>query len=265
MPKRIDLLVIEDDEATCLAYEELCKEREDVFLIGTSASSTEALKVTEEFKPNAVVLDLELTNGNGSGVEYLMGVDKLVLDVMPYILVVTNNISQTTYAAVRNLGADFIIAKAQSDYSIAYVVNFLRSIIDSLPDMRPRRETNCPAIKKRIEDDYNKRMVKKIGTELDIIGISPRFKGRNYLRDAIEIICHKEQPYICNAIGQRYGKTAASVERAMQNAIDHAWKTTDITTLEEHYKAYINPKKGVPTLTEFIYYYASKVKHSMAE
>lgn len=265
MPKRIDLLVVEDDEATCLAYEEFCKDREDVFLIGTSASSDEALKVTEEFKPNAVVLDLELTGGTGSGVEYLMGISNLLLEVTPFVLVVTNNISQTTYAVVRNLGADFIMAKAQPDYSIANVVNFLRSIIDSLPDMRPHHETSSPAIKKRIEEDYNKRMMKKVGMELDIIGISPRFKGRNYLRDAIEMICHKEQPYICNVIGKKYGKTAASVERAMQNAIDHAWKTTDITTLEDHYKAYINPKKGVPTLTEFIYYYADKVKNSMEE
>lgn len=265
MPKRIDLLVVEDDEATCLAYEEYCKDREDVFLIGTSAFPDEALKITEEFKPNAVVLDLELTYGRGTGFDYLMGIDDLLLETKPYILVVTNNISQTTYSIARNFGADFIIAKAQPDYSEGYIVNFLRSIIDSIPDMKPRRETSSPAVKKRVEDDYNRRMVKKIGKELDIIGINPRFKGRNYLRDAIEMICRKEQTYICNEIGGKYGKTAASVERAMQNAIDHAWKTTDIPTLEEHYKAYINPRKGVPTLTEFIYYYADKIKSSMED
>lgn len=263
MPKRIDLLVVEDDEATCLAYEQYCQNRDDVFLIGTSARSDEALRITEEFKPNAVVLDLELTYGSGSGLDYLLGVDKLPLKVIPYILVVTNNISQKTYLAIRNIGADFIIAKSQPDYSVEYVVNFLRSIIDSIPDMIPCQETSSPAIKKRIEEDYNNRMLKRIGAELDVIGISPRFKGRNYLRDAIEMICHKEQTYICNEIGKKYGKTSASVERAMQNAIDHAWKTTDITTLEEHYKAYVNPRKGVPTLTEFIYYYADKVKNSM--
>lgn len=60
MPKRIDLLVVEDDEATCLEYEQVCKQYDDVFLIGTSAHAKEALKITEEFKPNAVVLDLEL-------------------------------------------------------------------------------------------------------------------------------------------------------------------------------------------------------------
>lgn len=263
MSKRINLLVIEDDAATCSAYDEYCKNRDDIFLIGTSAHSGEALKITEEFQPNAVVLDLELTYGSGSGMDYLLGFDRLRLTAKPYVLVVTNNISQTTYSAVRHMGADLIIAKSQPDYSVEYVVNFLRSIIDSIPDMGSNQVTSSPAIKKRIEEDYNKRMMKKIGTELDIIGISPRFKGRIYLRDAIQMICQKEQTYICNEIGRKYGKTSASVERAMQNVIDHAWKTTDITTLEEHYKAYINPKKGVPTLTEFIYYYADKVKNDM--
>lgn len=263
MPKRIDLLVIEDDEATCLAYEEYCRNREDVFLIGTSAHAGEAIEMTGEFRPNAVVLDLELTYGSGSGLDYLMALDKLQTDAAPYVLVVTNNISQTTYAAVRHMGADFIIAKAQPDYSVEYVVNFLRSVIDSIPDTGANRSAGAPAVKKRMEEDYDKRMIKKIGAELDMIGINPRFKGRNYLRDAIEMICRKDQTYICNEIGKKYGKTSASVERAMQNAIDRAWKTTDITTLEEHYRAYINPRKGVPTLTEFIYYYADKVKNNM--
>lgn len=263
MPKRIDLLVVEDDEATCLEYEQVCKQYDDVFLIGTSAHAKEALKITEEFKPSAVVLDLELQKGSGNGIDYLTYLDNYMLKVKPYILVVTNNVSPVTQAIVRNVGADYIIVKSQADYSVEMVVNFLRSIISKIPDMNPNFPTSSPAIKKRIEEDYNQRLVKRITTELDIIGISPRFKGRNYLRDAIEMICHKEQTYICNEVAKKYGKTASSVERAMQNAIDHAWKTTDTTTLEGHYRAYVNPEKGVPTLTEFIYYYADKVKNSI--
>lgn len=263
MPKRINLLVVEDDENICLEYEVYCKDLDDVFLIGTSGDSYEALNVTKEFLPNAVVLDLELLYGKGSGLDYLLKLEHLHLQVSPYILVVTNNLSKVTHAFCRNAGADFIMLKSQPDYSIPTVVNMLRSVINSIPDMNPIQKTCNPIIKKRIEEDYNKRMVQNICTELDIIGISPRFKGRNYLRDAIEMICHREQTYICNEIGIKYQKTAASVERAMQHAIDHAWKTTDTVTLEEHYKAYVNPKKGVPTLTEFIYYYADKVKNNM--
>ncbi len=263
MQKKINLLVVEDDEATCMAYTEICKNYDDVFLIGTSAHSNEALSLTEEFKPNAVVLDLELQKGTGSGLDYLLKIDDLMLETKPYILVVTNNVSPVTQAAVRNFGADYIIVKSQSDYSVDMVVNMLRSIISKVPDLIPHAPTECNVIKKRIEDDYKQRLTKNITKELDIIGINPRFKGRNYLRDAIEMICHKEQTYICNEVAKKYQKTSASVERAMQNAIDHAWKTTDIATLEEHYNAYINPRKGVPTITEFIYYYADKVKNNI--
>lgn len=263
MSKRIELLVVEDDENICLEYAELSKQFDDIFLIGTSAYSTEALKITDEFHPNAVVLDLELQKGGGSGIDYLVGLEKLNLKTKPFVLVVTNNVSPVTQAVVRNFGADYIIVKSQSDYSVSMVVNMLRNVISQIPDMNAKTQTCSPSIKKRIEDDYNQRLVKSITRELDIIGISPRFKGRNYLRDAIELICHKEQTYICNEVAKKYGKTSASVERAMQNAIDHAWKTTDTETLEEHYMAYINPRKGVPTLTEFIYYYADKVKKNM--
>lgn len=46
----------------------------------------------------------------------------------------------------------------------------------------------------------------------------------------------------------------------MQTAINHAWRNTDIESLERYYTTYINPQKGVPTVMEFIYYYSSKIK-----
>ena len=46
----------------------------------------------------------------------------------------------------------------------------------------------------------------------------------------------------------------------MQNAINRAWKTTDIDDLLRYYEARINSERGVPTSTEFIYYYANKIR-----
>lgn len=263
MQKRINLLVVEDDEHTCFEYEKYCRDYDDIFLIGTSAHSDEALKITEEFLPNAVVLDLELHKGSGSGMKYLLDIDKILLKVYPYILVVTNNVSPITQAAVRNLGADYIIVKSQSDYSVPMVIDFLRGIISNIPDMTPQTQTCAPAIKQRIEDDYNRRLQQSITQELNMVGISPRAIGRDYLRDAIEMICHKKQTYICAEIAKKYQKSDSSVERAMQNAINSAWRKTDIDTLERCYTAPISSEKGVPTMTEFIYYYADKVKNNM--
>lgn len=263
MKKQIHLLVVEDDENTCSEYENYCSEHDDIFLIGTSAHSGEALKITEELLPNAVVLDLELQKGSGSGMKYLLDIDKIKLKVHPYILVVTNNISPYTQAAVRKFGADYIIVKSQEDYSVPMVIDFLRGIISSIPDMNPVTETCSPTIKQRIENDYNRRLQQNITNELNMVGISPRAVGRDYLRDAIKMICHKKQAYICAEIAKKYQKSDASVERAMQNAINSAWRKTDIDTLERCYTAPVSSEKGVPTMTEFIYYYADKVKNCM--
>lgn len=46
----------------------------------------------------------------------------------------------------------------------------------------------------------------------------------------------------------------------MQNAILHAWRISSLEDLTALYTARINYETGVPTPTEFIYYYADKIK-----
>lgn len=67
-------------------------------------------------------------------------------------------------------------------------------------------------------------------------------------------------PHVCSEIAQIYSKSDASVERAIQNAINCAWRRTDIADLIKYYTARISSEKGVPTLMEFVYYYAEKLK-----
>ena len=46
----------------------------------------------------------------------------------------------------------------------------------------------------------------------------------------------------------------------MQNAINSAWRHTDIEDLLKYYTARIHSDKAVPTTMEFVYYYANKIK-----
>lgn len=257
MNKSIYLLVVEDDDNICSEYEESCREYEDIFLVGTSKHASEALKLVEEFQPNAVVLDLELHKGSGSGLEFLTNLANISTAPKPFVVVVTNVISPATHSIARNMGADFIIPKSQKDYSVGMVLRMLHNIKAGLPSAK---EENTHTAKQNSGQDYGKKLVDNITTELDIIGINPKHKGRNYLRDAIELISQQRRANICTHIGKKYAKTDASVERAMQTAINYAWRNTDIDTLEQHYTSRINPDKGVPTVTEFVYYYADKVK-----
>ena len=188
---------------------------------------------------------------------------ELNLPQKPYILVATNNISRITHQLARNLGADFIFTKNQADYSVKMILETIVNFIEIGVVVSDREDCGETALKVQEAADSQQKRKNKISQELDLIGISSKLKGRDYLSDAIEITCEKRTANLSALIAQKYNKTDASVERAMQTAINHAWRNTDIDTLSTYYTAYINPKKGVPTITEFIYYYADKVKKNI--
>lgn len=261
MAKRIDLIVIEDEEIICREYENLCKDNPDIYFIGSTGKAHDALQMCKEFNPTSIVLDLELNKGGGNGIHFLEEFATLNLPRRPYILVVTNNVSPVTHNTIRQLGADFIITKNQSDYSVSMVLGLLMSINKAGGSLDT--DSNECNTKLTQANEYRETLKNRISTELDLIGISSHLKGRKYLRDAIELTCDKERPNLCAIIAKTYQKTDASVERAMQTAINRAWRITDTETLEKQYTAYINPRRGVPTITEFIYYYADKVKKNI--
>ena len=164
MANTLSLLVIEDDEAVCGEYARLCSPSRGVTLIGTTNSSQSGLQLTKEKLPDAVVLDLELHNGSGNGLMYLSGLQELTTGHRPYVMVVTNNISAATHSLARKMGADFIITKNQSDYSVEMVLSMLRSISACLVS------DNKSAVR-TVEAGDRSDLDSRICKELDEIGI----------------------------------------------------------------------------------------------
>lgn len=255
----IGLLVLEDEIKIARQYEELSKRYPSVKYLGSTGSPSEALEMCKKLKPNSVVVDLELQQGEGTGIDFLKGLKQLNLSAKPYIVVVTNNISSSTHKMARNLGADFIITKNQKDYSVKMVLDLFRTYSEA-SHCYDNEEYDKDKPQAEVALEYRKRLKERISEELDAVGISPRVKGRKYLRDAIELTCDKERSNLSETIAKSYSVSGESVERAMQGAINRAWIVTDTETLERQYTAYINPDRGRPTATEFIFYYADKVK-----
>lgn len=258
MDKKLTILLVEDDQAACRDFIDYIEELEDISLIGVTNNSSKAIEYIKDCLPDAVILDLELHHGSGNGLLILKELKQLLPAKYPYVLVTTNNTSFLTFETARQLGADFIMSKHQVDYSIKNVIDFLnmmKPIIHSRHQTAAKEHATTESPEQR-----NKRIVQRIITELNNVGISPKAVGYQYLIDAIQIIIRQPTQNLCTIIGQKYGKTESSVERAMQNAINKAWRTTDIDDLLHYYTARISSDKGMPTLTEFIYYYANKIK-----
>ena len=259
MENHLTILLVEDDKAACKEIMQYIDQLDDIDLVGITNDSGKAIECVVSLLPDAVILDLELHQGGGNGLLFLNKLKQMDMGIYPYVLITTNNTSAVTYEYARQLGADFIMAKHQADYSSKNAVDFLRLMKEAILSKKANRYPEHSTTES--SEQRKKRIVRRISMELDYVGISPKAVGYKYLVDAIQLIIDKPAGNLCSIIGTQYGKTDFSVERAMQNAINKAWRTADIDDLTEHYTARISSDKGVPTLTEFIYYYANKIKN----
>ncbi|MCM1106305.1 MAG: response regulator [Blautia sp.] len=258
MERELTVLVIEDDEKARRELAYYIDEAPGLKFQDSTNSSEQGLVLAKACLPDVVILDLELHHGSGNGLLFLAGLAKLELPHLPYILVTTNNSSNVTYEQARTLGADFIMSKHEENYSAKYVVEFLQMLKDMILGARLR--AGEPEV--LTEEEMNRRLVMRIQRELGFVGISPKAKGFQYLTDAILITYREPQPNVCRKLSGMYRKSAVSIERAMQNAINRAWQLSDPDDLLEHYTARIRSDKGVPTMMEFICYYANLLKQN---
>lgn len=253
--KPLRILVVEDDLRVCAAFTAYADTLEDVDLVGVSHAAEDALQKIRDHQPHAVILDLELHGGGGSGLDVLQGVKDAGPDRKPFFLITTINTSNTVYDYARSLGADYIFYKHQEGYSEKYILDFLRHMSETI-----RNSGGGSVQTTETPHEREKRIRKRITAEFYHVGISPKLKGYNYLSDLVEMFAEKPRNHAIEIIAEKYGKTKTSVERAMQNAIDKAWKETDVEELVSHYKAKISSSKGVPTIMEFVYYYADMIR-----
>lgn len=261
MEDSLKIMILENDADTCNHFTEYIKEYSNLSIINITNDSFYALKLLSKELPHAIILDLELYEGKGNGVLFLQEMKQISLPFKPYILVTTNNTSAVTLEYVRQLGADFIFSKHQVDYSEHTALDFLDMMKDFILNRHVSSNIGTSSKETKIQQEKNLR--RHICRELDQIGIRPKMIGYQYLTDAILLVMEGHNNNLCESIGLRYHKTGSSVERAMQNAIKSAWRSNDIDDLLQYYTAKINPERGVPTMTEFIYHYATKLKNEL--
>ena len=177
------VLLVEDDATSCMEINDYINRLDDVTLVASTNNASTAIEYMREFLPDAVILDLELHQGGGDGLFFLAQLQQLELSKHPYILVTTNNSSNITYESARQLGADFILAKYQENYSAQYVVEFLRIMKKVIFSEKGKTASKITAVKP--SESKDKRLIQKIQHELNLIGISPKVVGYRYLTDAI--------------------------------------------------------------------------------
>lgn len=252
----LTILLIEDDKIACNEIQNYIKSVDDMHLAGITDNADTALELVQSLLPDVILLDLELHRGGGNGLIFLQKLNHIQLTLKPFILVTTNNTSQITFAAARKLGADFILAKYESGYSPQYIAEFIRVMKGIILS---HNAASAHLRQELIPDKQERNLVQRIQRELHLIGISPKAVGFQYLTDAISLIMQNSTTNVAHLLSGKYSKSKASIERAMQNAINRAWQTSNPDDLLQYYTARIRSDRGVPTLMEFIHYYAQRL------
>jgi len=258
------LLLIEDDAEACGKFLDCAQTRTDIVFIGVTGRCGEAMRLLLERSPEGVILDLELTHGQGSGLTFLQQMNNADLRLRPIVVVTTRNRSELVHESLHEYGVDWVFCKRQETYS-------QETVIDHLLALRPFLHIphgNLPSGLQTPEtpEQLRERVLRRIDAKLNTIGVPPNLKGRPYLREAIFRLVTKDKDdsdtvfhEVANVFRNRYN----NVIRNMQAAIHSAWMNSATETLEQHYRAPVRSSLGVPSPTEFVYYYADQIRRTL--
>ena len=259
MEMKKTFIVVEDEEYICDQYRLQVEDHENLYLIGTTNNPPDAVSMVKEYTPDAVVLDIELNQGNGDGFSFLDDIRESCVGKKPLIIVVTNLISSLIHSRIHEKGGDYIITKSKPDYSVEMVLNTIDSLV-SVDSLDKSRQTELAKI--MAKQEYAMRLKKKIAVEMEKLGMKPSLKGAGYLKDAIEMNVEKRRENTKAELAEKYSVTADSIEKAMRHAIEVTWNN-DPAILLFHYTAPIDPKRGAPSPAEFVFYYVEKIKREL--
>ena len=256
--KPMKILIIEDDINDCNNFINCVKKRNDIEIVAITDSDIDGLKYVKTKNPEGIILDLELNNstsGNTDSLEFLSNLKKLNLKYEPIVIVTTHVNSKRTYDILHRNGVDLILYKDHPKYSCNHVLNNFINL---------RQVASCKStssIEEAIEDNESK-ISDCIYHELDLIGVTAKLKGRQYIHDAILYLIQNEDnnTNVIQYLTKLYKKSGNTITNGIQNAIIHAWRVSPIEDLTTHYTARINYETGIPTPMEFIYYYKDKIK-----
>lgn len=256
--KPMKILIIEDDVEDCKKFLECAKERKDIEIVAITDSDIEGLKLVKLKRPEGIILDLELNNstsGNPDSLGFMPELRKLNLNYEPIVIVTTHVYSKRTYEILHRNEVDLILCKHQANYSVNHVFNSFFNY----------RKTDVIKTVSSIEEDMKDRETRisnYIDDELELVGITSKLKGRQYIHDAIFYLIQNDgkDVNVIQHLTNLYKKSPTTISNGMQNAIIRGWRISSVDDLLKYYKAKINHETGIPTTMELIYYYRDKIK-----
>lgn len=185
MERIIKIILLEDNDAEIIAFQDFIETKNNITLISKTKSSDEALNLVKKHTPDVIILDLELHEGTGSGFDFLYNLKNSPLNYKPLIIVTTNIASNIIYDKLHKDFVDLIFYKRQPDYSPKLVIDSITLLLQ-VPNFKVKTCTS-------LSDVNDTELRNRINKELDLIGISYKLKGREYIFEGILLFINYQQ------------------------------------------------------------------------
>lgn len=250
------ILIVDADKEFADSLGKRIVSRSNMLLCGKAYSGDIVLPIVKEKKPDVIIMDLTLPALDGISVIRMLQND---LTYRPIIIITS---------AYSNDMQKYIINDIPNAYFVRKPISF-EHLLDRAGELiQAASGYYAKAAGENIEAErtfykilkYNNSdsVYKRVTNLLHDLGVPAHLSGYGYLRDAICMVIddpkliYSMTKHVYPKIASKYGKTSASVEKAIRNAVEVSWNRGKTEILEEIFGFTVNIQKGKPTNTEYI-------------
>ena len=244
MENRKRVILADASEEYCAMLAEEIEESGEFQVVGCVSDGTQALALTQQLKPDVLLLDLVLPGMDGLTILSKlreMGEDR------PLIITLSTFCSQQAVARAGMLGAAAFLAKPCTGEA---VLENMRLLLSGQED----EDTHAPGLENLVTSIIHE------------VGVPAHIKGYQYVREAIMIsvedmdVINSVTKVLYPEVAKRFGTTPSRVERAIRHAIEVAWDRGDLETLQRFFGYTVSNAKGKPTNSEFIAMISDRIR-----
>ena len=222
-------------------------EEPDFQVVGETGDGSELMRIVQNHRPDAVVMDMVLTGGM-DGLDVLDAMSRL--QERPRVLILSSYIKGSVVDAAAAKGADFFVTKP---CRLTVVGERLRQVMTD--------SSGAP----EVEEDRTASLESQVTAIIHEVGVPAHIKGYQYLRESIIIavndmdVINAVTKVLYPEVAKRFNTTPSRVERAIRHAIEVAWDRGDLETLQKYFGYTVSNAKGKPTNSEFIAMIADRI------
>lgn len=217
-------------------------------VVGDCSDGYEALRLIEEMRPDAIILDILLPRLDG--IEVMNEAKNRLSSYSPVFIVVTGVSNPKMLTEATDAGAYYCIIKPCEYISLS-------NRIESALKEKDNPKDSCLSAGNAdgaLDTDLETQVTKIIHQ----IGVPAHIKGYQYLRSAIIMTMNNTElinsitKQLYPGVAKQYGTTSSRVERAIRHAIEVAWDRGDVDVINSFFGYTVQSSRGKPTNSEFI-------------